>query len=139
MRSEHQEGKLRRRDRRRIRLERHRRIQREACPYILDPAQTYLLESDTVLRAIARWIEKRGWAPTQQALVQKKLWRDTATRNYLLDLQAAGLVEQNESRGWSLTSKGWYAIKYDPIAIRYPTDSRARQEIRWAERRKGAA
>lgn len=109
-------------------------LRKEAKPYVLDPATLYVIECGTVIRTFARWVLKRGYAPTLKDVCKSKVWNRRALERYVADLVAQSLLETVPGRGYMPTAAGWVVSRYAPALPKYSTNPRARNEQKRRER-----
>jgi hypothetical protein len=83
--------------------------------YPLNPARQYEKDCDMVIRAIGRFIFRRGFRPNTSALSFAHTWSETATKQYLEDLFESGYLEVYRARVWDLSVRGWDYLGVVPV------------------------
>jgi len=110
----------------RLTLGKRKRLRLKLLPktraYPINPARQYERDCETVLRAVGRYIQSRGFCPNTKGLSRSHTWNLTATLHYLEDLHAEGYLEVFSGCVWNLTEAGWDFIHVQPITPIVPMD-----------------
>lgn len=103
-------------------------------PHVLDPTWVYEQEVGMILRALARYLYRGGFAPTAHVVATHRKWDREALDRYLFDMEAAGLTRMMPGRGWMPSEAGFAAIHVLPTMPRYSTNRAARYQQRLREK-----
>lgn len=83
-----------------------------------------------LLRILAKWLCKRGYAPRLKEFCKSKMLREGACAKYFEDLEASGLLLRLPSGGYMPTQAGFDSIHVVPVEPRFPTDPRERRALK---------
>lgn len=108
-------------------IEQHVKLLPSVAKRILSAAATLRSLREIVLRAHARWLERKGYWPTPKQIADARDYNYAACKLHVSDLIGLGMLRQHSAGSHELTDAGWAYLNMKPLKPTLPASTKVRK------------